>query len=421
MPPESGPSHNPVSEGNPFRNRGIDPDTGEPVTPEKPGTFVAKYLGKDAGHAVDELVGQDKVGGGSKKEAAKDLRNLLTPEEQEAATQTEEQELLDLLPKLAEQYKAQVEILQNRGYLGTLDDGKEGIIDIKGNEHVLPGLEQITQRLIDKNKETKGALETKLEQGFTKIVIVPFGRSLSAHLGIYKQTILDHYQVGQQVDGTSTLLLGADGNPLPAILERDGSITPALDPDTPFWIWDELTKGDGADIAGTMVYNSTQFDKDKHGGVTKAELLKQDPKQAFQIYLLQQDPNIPRAGKGKAKAGRKQLEAGESPKAYLDTFQQADTDPDNPYHLEQGLTPEAALTLATLALDETNQVLGDFEAKDASNNPLTSISFLTGAYLPSLDRLLRFGWARGSRQADLYGGQVEGANAGIGAHSAVRI
>jgi len=400
MPRESGHSHNPVSEGNPFRKRGIDPDTGEPVIPKKPGEFVGEYLGPDAAKAVDELVGSDKAGSGSKVE--KDLEDLLTPEEQEATRQTEEREIVDLLPNLAEQYKAQVEILQNRGYLITLEGGKEGIVDIKGTEHALPTLQEVAERLVDRSKETKGALTTKLEQGFTKLVIVPFGMALKKHIELHGQTILDH--------DTKGTLKGANGDTL-----DDLSTT------QPIWTWDELTKDRGADVEGTMVYNSKVFDKDKHGGVTKAELLK-DPKEAFQILLLQEDLNIPRAGQGKTKEGRMQLEAGKSPKAYLETFTEAAKDRGNPYHLEQGLTPEDVLTLATTHLDETNQVIDDYLAKDPSNNPITSASYLTGAYLPTSDDLLPyFRYRRDDRQAGLGGYRPDNVGGSVGMRSAVRV
>jgi len=69
-------------------------------------------------------------------------------------------------------------------------------------------------------------------------------------------------------------------------------------------------------------------------------------------------PNIPRAGKGKELKGRKQLEAGLSPRKYLETLR---TDPQ--YKNESGMTPEDQITYAMLYLEQTNQVVDDWQGK----------------------------------------------------------
>ena len=92
----------------------------------------------------------------------------------------------------------------------------------------------------------------------------------------------------------------------------------------PVWVWDEY---ESADENGKLVYDPKEF-SENHGGKTKAEILaaaqgKSSP--AWRIVMIEADPNIPRAGKGKQVGGRARIEANKTPKEYLELLVRANT------------------------------------------------------------------------------------------------
>src|SRR3989339_1211158 len=84
---------------------------------------------------------------------------------------------------LCEQYDSQVSLLEQVGIL------KEGAITgIDGKIYPIPTLEQIAMRLFER-RET---LRTKHDQGFTKLLLVPFGMSLDTLRETFKQFLLKY-------------------------------------------------------------------------------------------------------------------------------------------------------------------------------------------------------------------------------------
>ncbi|KKU33021.1 MAG: hypothetical protein UX45_C0012G0062 [Candidatus Uhrbacteria bacterium GW2011_GWF2_46_218] len=78
---------------------------------------------------------------------------------------TEALEYAEEFYNLCEQYTFQVSLLKEVGIL------KEGaILGIDGNTYPIPTLEQIAMRLF----ERRGELSTKHDQGFTKLLLVPY-------------------------------------------------------------------------------------------------------------------------------------------------------------------------------------------------------------------------------------------------------
>lgn len=86
--------------------------------------------------------------------------------------------------------------------------------------------------------------------------------------------------------------------------------------------------------------------------------------------IIEDNPNIPREGKGKEKGGRKQIEAGKSGKEYLEMLKK-----EKMYKGEEGMNPEAQIMYAIMYLEENNQVIDDYEGKG-------SASWQLGAYFP---------------------------------------
>ena len=172
------------------------------------------------------------------------------------------------------------------------------------------------------------------------------------------------------------------------------------------WVWDEY---EGADENGKLVYDPKEF-SESHGGKTKAEILAAADKlsPAWRIIMIEVDPNIPRAGKGKPVGGRPRIEANKTPKEYLEAVGTGE------YQNESGMTPEEWLMQAITTLEEKNQVIDDWRGKG-------SIAYNTGAYFQASGHVPNACWYRDSQQAVLSGSGPTARGGSIGARSAVRV
>ena len=294
---------------------------------------------------------------------------------------------------LKEQYDSQVKLLEEVGIL------KEGAITgIDGHEYSVPTLEQIASRLFERRKE----LETKHDQGFTKLLLVPFGMSLDSLAETLKQFLIKYKESHSSFD---------------------------LDINEPLWTGDGY---EGADIGDSpkLVYYPQSFTKEGHGGKTKREMLEgqETPGQArgddgrtgdngwrgWTIHLLQpsnpelQDTEtptgfapIPREGQGTPqgdKNPRPPLEAGQSPNEHLSILQEAQDNPNSPYSHESGMTPEDWIMAFMTHLTETGKPLDDVW------NPTNTESCcdLTGVFFPSSVYVPYAFWVHEDYQATLF-------------------
>src|SRR3989338_714938 len=124
--------------------------------------------------------------------------------------------------KIKEQWNSQVKILSKFGILETFPDSKKlGIRGIDGKEYPVPKPEDIQARIETK----KEMVLEKMEQGFTKIIIEPFGYSFDALSEKYKKALLQHHKDGK----------------LLATKEKstDQNETLDLDENQPVWKWEE--------------------------------------------------------------------------------------------------------------------------------------------------------------------------------------
>ncbi|KKU33000.1 MAG: hypothetical protein UX57_C0010G0042 [Candidatus Uhrbacteria bacterium GW2011_GWE2_46_68] len=299
---------------------------------------------------------------------------------------------------LREQYDSQVELLEEVGIL------KEGVIlGIDGHEYPVPTLEQIASRLFER-RET---LKTKHDQGFTKLLLVPFGMSLDALQETIKQFFIK-YKKSHSFD---------------------------LDTSMPLF-----TSGDyqGADTGDSpnLFYYPQSFDEKGHQGKTKMEILReqednQDSFPGWTVHLFQpsnsdsQDTeapmgfaHIPRQGKGTSQGDlvpRPSLEASKTPNEYLSILQNAQDDKDSPYHGETGMTPEDWITAFMIHLSETGKPLDDYL------NGIESASNLTGAFFLFSYLVPRARWSRGSRRIHLFGNSLLGWVVDTGVRSSVML
>ena len=89
---------------------------------------------------------------------------------------------------LKHQYESQRRVLESAGILERLPSGNQGIHGIDGKAYPMPSYQE-TRGLI---REKREVLEKKAEQGFTKLLVVPFGMKLDDLVGKYKALILRH-------------------------------------------------------------------------------------------------------------------------------------------------------------------------------------------------------------------------------------
>ena len=289
--------------------------------------------------------------------------------------------------KIEEQYNEQMEVMERNGIIEKLSNGEMGIKGIdpedssKEKEYIFPKLDDILKKM----KERKEILETKIEQGFDQLLIVPFGMKLDDLIEKYKQVILKHHKEGK--------LLATKKAP------SDSNETLGINESEPVYVWEKGYKN--AETENKIVYYPDKFDSDPkiHKGKTKQEILKKQEKEnpatvGFEIFLVEDLPNIPREGQGqeKGKAGnkRKQLETNETPKDYLEKLK------NNPqYKNEQGQTPETQIIYAIQYLEKHNQIIDDYSGNG-------SASYQVGACFPVSGGVPNAYWNRTNRRTNLY-------------------
>ncbi len=300
-----------------------------------------------------------------------------------------ELEHLDKLIGITKQYESQLDVLKNAGLLSNLSDGSEGIIGEDGAQHPVPSLLSIVQRFCEDEKKYE-LLRRKVEQGFTKLIMVPFASSLNDLVDAYANQLVRHNLEGR--------LFGEGKSPA----ANAGKVAELLWLETsePVYKW---TAYDSEETA----YFPTSFDSENDTGLTKQEAITQ--KGGWQVYLIEETP-IPKIGKGANKNGRQQLETGLSPRQYLERLQ---ADPQ--YKGEVGLTPESWLMRALTRLKERGEVIDDSEGTGA-------INYILGLYIAGGGQCVsRANWSRGRFQASLGGFHAENSDLSIGASTAVMV
>ncbi|MFA6428013.1 MAG: hypothetical protein WCW02_00515 [Candidatus Buchananbacteria bacterium] len=245
---------------------------------------------------------------------------------------------------LKAQYEFQADLLRKSNLLKTLSTGELGIEAIDNKEYPIPTLEQIEEIMLEK----RDFFETKIKQGFVKLVIVPFGLPIKSLIEAYDNALMEHHRQGK--------LFNTQNQPL-GLNKKIGTK----------YIFDYVNFVK-AEATGDLVYFPKEF-SDNHQGKTKQELL---PTQAWQVLLLEDLPDIPDKGKGKTVNGRKQPEANQSPNDYLKQLQ---TDQ---YKGERGLTPESWLVYGLSHLEQTDQVIDDWEGSGKGCWLIDSFSKETG-------------------------------------------
>jgi len=323
---------------------------------------------------------------------------LLVHHEPKKEDYTEALEYAEVHYHLKEQYDSQFAFLEQ---VGILENGT--ITGIDGKEYLIPTLEQIASRLFER-RET---LKTKHDQGFTKLLLVPFGMSLDSLQETLKQFLLSYKQTYSAFD---------------------------LDINESLYTWSNYQ---GADIGDSpkLVYHPQSFTKEGHRGKTKMEVLQtnyklptltptQTSSPGWTVHLLQpSDPSnidspgfalIPKEGQGTPQGDenpRPPLEAGQSANEYLSILQKVQDDPCSPYSHESGMTPEDWIIAFMLHLQETGKPMDNWQ------NNTESISYLTGAFFPSSVAVPGAFWSRVRRQTNFVSSDPRSRDGNIGVRS----
>lgn len=95
--------------------------------------------------------------------------------------------------QLRKQYNSQVKVLTRAGILKTLSSEEKGIIGENGKEYVLPEYTKLRKNL---SRQSKELLSKNIKDGFTKLLLVPFGMSLGEILTVLNKRMKKHYQEG---------------------------------------------------------------------------------------------------------------------------------------------------------------------------------------------------------------------------------
>ncbi|MCK9351531.1 MAG: hypothetical protein WCT49_00445 [Candidatus Paceibacterota bacterium] len=258
------------------------------------------------------------------------------------------------LESVLEQYEKQKEILERAEILVSFANGDQGIVGIDGRAYPLPSREDIQNRA-NGNREV---LETKVLQGFSRLIMTPFGMSLDQFHEKVSGVILKHSEEAKLFATKKDL-----NDPNEKLIPVD------LDANQPFWRWDKYKD---ANKNGTLVYDPIEF-SEKHQGKTKLQILADTTgggSSGWRVSLVEDIPNLPFEKAGKTIGGRRQIEANKSPIDYLASFQS-----DRNYVNEHGMTPEDWAMYFLSHLEETDQIIDDYEG--AGN-----VSWNLGGYFP---------------------------------------
>ena len=329
---------------------------------------------------IDQLYGPPKTTSDKKLEDFKS-KNIPKPEKPKTLIEDSFENV-----NISEQYREQLQMLQETKLIEKLPSGEYGIIGQDGKEYIIPTLDKILEGM---NKDIE-KYKTKIEQGFTKLLIVPFAKKLydpedSASLTeIHKKTILDKHNNNQ--------LFSTNGDKLD------------LDIKQPLWVWK-----DGYNLPDEeIIYFPKQFDPENHGGKTKNQLL-QENQLGFQVLLIEENIDIPAENEGQTISDRDQLEANLTPTEYLEKIQT-----ETQYQHEQGLTAEAQTTLAITHLHKHNQVIDDWKGSG-------KLCYNTATYFPSSSDVSYGSWFRDIQQARLNGNGVSDRISACGFRPSVNI
>lgn len=274
--------------------------------------------------------------------------------------------ILDREINLTEQYSREKQILEASGLIKPISTGELGIISYDGTEAPLPQLEQIAEHIpIEKILE----IQKKKAQGFTRLLISPFGMPLLELINIYQRNLTEFEKQSKLFD--------SKGNPL-HVIPPQGKMA-------------KITIG-GPYMAGESQSLFSYYPSLPRVAFNPSLMPKSKPKSAyrpFNVLLVENLDEAVEVEKGEILSERKQLEGKQTPYAYFSNLL------NQQYKGEVGFTLEDWLALAISKLHsenilinrETNSIcLGTFLPKMISFPLVYARDEFSGTNFDSINR-----------------------------------
>ncbi len=241
----------------------------------------------------------------------------------------------DFVFPVEREYDSCVSTLNRTGILTILPkSGSIGVTGIDGKEYPMPTREQVV-KIFAHNREL---VDRKVPHGFDCLELTPIAMPAPLLIDRMKAAILKHAKEGQIYQTRRS--------------SSDPLISVRVNAEKHVWIWDTLRQV--LDTDG-LVYFPKEYSIN-HRGQTKSEAVNNGYICAFpgwSVGLVESLPIMPQQGLGKTLGGRKQLEAGSSPRDYLQTLQT------QAYQGETGKTLEDFITEFLTRLETTREVSND--------------------------------------------------------------
>lgn len=277
-------------------------------------------------------------------------------------------EFAERLFDLRNQYEFQAALLFKAGLVKkevNTSGTETGILVMTGidnKDYPIPSYETIVSRIA----EQKALLEIKGDQGFTKLILVPFGMRLDSIIERFREYLLAYKKTYDKAHENETL---------PNVFRLNES--------DPISVW----KYHQADINSTMTYDPVSFGEN-YVGTTKDGILEwqradEDPMIGWRVLLLQKGENgkgireIPRRSNGLIEGRHRQrydIEAGNSLTEYLEDRQFTLGNPHSPYDGEFDITLEEWFVIFMTHLEETGKMM------DGNQNGAETLPYLIGAF-----------------------------------------
>ena len=253
---------------------------------------------------------------------------------------------------LGKEYARTITALNRTGILTLLPRSEEfGVIGIDGRAYSVPTQEQLQEIFFSNRK----LVDRKMRQGFTQLQLTPIAMPIPQLMDRVRTAVLEHMAAG--------MIIRTKRN------STDADMPVRVNTGEPIWIWDRVRQA--VDTANLVYFPQAYTDRN-HQGSTKEEVMQRPCVCAvpgWSVGLIEPIPIMPRQGLGKVIGGRKQLEAGSTPRDYLRTLSTST------YQGETGWTPEDFLTHFATQLETTNQVSHDRYDCNAL--------WLLGSYMPN--------------------------------------
>lgn len=228
------------------------------------------------------------------------------------------------------------------------------MIGIDGKEYPLPTREQVVE-IFARNREL---VRFKSRQGFDRLELTP--------LAILISSLADRVEA-------AIIKRAAHGTVYRTRHSPSGRLIPVrVNAEKQVWVWERLKKVLDTD---EIVYFPREH-SEEHGGLKKSDAIHDGRFCAvpgWSVGLVEGAPMLPKHGRGKILAGRKQPEIGSSPREYLRMLQAP------PYQGETGKTHEDFLTSFLVRLETSGEISHD----RADDNGL----WLLGEYVKRVERI----------------------------------